>query len=110
MKATVTIDLEIPRLGEDERYSARFIAGDAFRLAVEKLRSFGVASVTFSRNVVSITLGHVQSPLEFRAALVAATAVESDLVRAFDLVRRSVQEEIPTDPRLPVIDDPASSP
>lgn len=110
MKVSVTIDLEVDGLGHDEKVSARMIAGDAFKLAVDKLRAFGVVSVAFVRNGVSITVGNVPSPLGYRALLQLAGEVEQEVNGAFYLARRAAQDEIPTDPRLPVAPDPASSP
>lgn len=110
MKASVTIDLEVDGLGTDEQVSARVIASDAFKLAVDKLRVFGVVSVAFVRNGVSITLGRVETGLAYRGALAAAFEVEQEVIGAFRLAKRAAQDEIPTDPRLPVAPDPASSP
>jgi hypothetical protein len=98
MKITVTVDLNVPGLGQDENVSARVIAADAFKLAVEKLRAYGVASIGFSRNTASVVLS--VPPDDLAPIRMVSEMIETELRAAFESAKK-VAREAETQPRIP---------
>ena len=97
MKTTVTVDLNVPGFGQDDRVSSRVIASEGFALVVGRFRANGVASVSFSRDTVSIVLAKVTDLIAVEAM---AERVERELREVFVSEKRAAQDEIPTDPRM----------